>query len=106
MPESNPTAQNDVVIIHGTVGTPANYYAAHPMTETATYDGNGRMTQYDYTMNGVLRARETFSYTGDELTSINTKIYGLDGTTVEQEWTETISYDAGKIDGIGRVIPE
>ena len=102
MAESNPTAQNDVVHIHGTYGSPANYYAVYPMTETPTYDGNGRMTQYDYTMNGVLRARETFSYTGDILTSINTKIYSLNGSTIEQEWTETISYDAGKISGIGR----
>lgn len=103
MAESNPTAQADVVHIHGTYGTPANYYAAHDMTETPTYDVNGLLTQYDYTKNSVLRCRETFGYVGGVLTTINTKIYALDGATVEQEWTETISYTDGVITGIGRV---
>lgn len=102
MAESNPTAQADVVHIHGTVGTPANYYANHGMTETPTYVG-GVMTQYDYTMNGVLRCRETFGYSSGVLVTINTKIYGLNGTTVVQQWTETITYTAGVITSIGRV---
>ncbi len=65
------------------------------ITKTPTYNqGTGDVDRIDELVGGKLLRRRTYTYTGDDLTSVNIRVYDDDGATVIGEVTDTLSYEA------------
>ncbi|MDO7787505.1 hypothetical protein [Desulforamulus aquiferis] len=65
---------------------------------------SGKLTRVDDKIGGVLRQRTTLTYTGDDLVSVNVKLYAPDGTTVTSEYTDTLTYTAGELTSAQRTV--
>lgn len=103
-----PTKAADIVIINETYGTPDNHNKAHPFITRLTYT-SGRLTKAEEIMmdgvTEVLRKETVLSYTDDVLTSAREKVYGLDGLTIEHDYTDTLSYDTeGALEEVERTV--
>lgn len=90
-----PTKQADIVVIHETYGTPKNYNKAHNHITRATKDSEGKTSQVDEIMidglSEVLRKRTTLNRDADgNLLSVTEQVFGLDGISVEMEYTDTL----------------
>ena len=82
-------------------------YFQSPFLENSTTDliyTGDNLTQVDETVSSVLRRRTTLSYSGDDLTSVNVKIYDEDGTTILEEFTDTLIYTDGALTSVTRVV--
>jgi len=103
-----PTKQQDIVVINETYGTPENFNQAIAHKVDYTYDVNGFITQIDELMNDgqsdILRRRTTFTYSSELISTVNTKIYDTDGSTVLIEFTDTYYYSGDDIDYIERTV--
>ena len=91
-----PTKQADIVIINETYGTPDNQNKAQPFKTRLTYVGGALTKAEEIMMDGVievLRKETVLTYTSEVLTSVREKIFGLDGVTVEHDYTDTLTYD-------------
>ena len=102
MAETNPSTTSDVVIISGTRGLPKIINKILDHSGALTYT-DGNITQADITKNSVLRKRIALTYSGDNVATVNVKIYATDGATVEQEKTITLSYTGDDITGFSSV---
>ena len=103
-----PTNAADIVIINETYGTPDNQNKAHPFITRLTYT-DGVLTKSEEIMmdgvNKVLRKESVLTYTDEVLTSVREKIFGLDGVTVEHDYTDMLSYDInGALETVGRTV--
>ena len=109
-----PTFQADIVVIgdtvngasDGTYGTPRNYYKAHDHKVVLTYSG-GDLVQVDEIMKDggeTLRKRTTLTYSGGDLSTVNTKVYALDGVAMRYEWIDTMVYDNGDLIRVERTV--
>ena len=58
-------------------------------------DVNGDLSYVLDTVGGVLRRRTDLAYTSGELSSVRTRVYDTNGTTVLSDWTDTITYPGG-----------
>ena len=102
-----PSQQQDIVVIHGTFGTPANYNKAHPHKTILTYT-DGNLTKVEEVMEegglDVLRKETVLGYTDGNLTSVTEKVFATDGTTVEMEYTDTLNYNNGDLANVERTV--
>ncbi len=103
MAETNPTISEDIVLISQTKGTPKNFGKIHDHTVTVTRS-SGKITQIDETKNSVLRRRIILTRTAGIVTSINVKLYQLNGTTIEREYTDTLTRTDGVLTSIARTV--
>lgn len=103
-----PTNAADIVLINETYGTPDNQNKAHPFITRLTYTDGVLTKSEEIMMDGVtevLRKETVLSYTSEVLTSVREKIFGLDGATVEHDYTDTLSYDVdGALESVERTV--
>lgn len=67
-------------------------------------DEQGNLVRVDESVGGVLRRRTTLSYSSGNLASVNVKLYAEDGATVEDEWTDTLTYASGQLTKVTRAV--
>ena len=70
-------------------------YLADGATCEHVEDVDGNLIERHIKVADVLRNRTDLSYTDGELSSIRTRVYDTDGTTVLSDWTDTITYPGG-----------
>ena len=77
-----------------------SYYqsgATPPTSGTATYTWSGnKITQSNEFEGGLLFRKTTYTYSGDDISSINFKIYNTSGTVI-RDWTISFTIVSGKV---------
>ena len=116
----------DLTPVPGTIteiGTPINksflqpiekgihdsYYQSGAMflednTEADLIYTNNVLTSIDEKINNVLRRRTTLNYNSGNLISVNTKVYDLDGTTILNDYTDTLNIIGGVLESVTRTV--
>ena len=98
MAEVNPSKSEDVVMIDGTYGTPRIFNGIYDSTTDITYNVDGLAETVITSMNGVKRVEFTYTYNLDgTVDTLNTKLYALDGTTIQYESIDNYIYVADEL---------
>ena len=72
--------------------------------EQITYDGNDNITAIKLYDGATLRRQMTIGYTGEDITSLDMKVYEDDGTTLFLHYTDTLTYTSGKLTKTARTV--
>ena len=65
---------------------------------------DGKLTQVNETVGGVLWRRTDLTYTGDDLTSVRVRVYASNGTTVISDYTDTLTYTSDSLTSVARKV--
>lgn len=72
--------------------------------EIIVYDGGGNISQVQLEVDSVLRRRITLNYTGDNISSIDVKIYKENGTTIFIHYVDALTYSSGNLTKVTRTV--